>query len=192
MEKNVFPYTSDIQYPNASAIFYTPSYILLVFKQTNAYAGSFIEKDETAGQANVTSNMRKLQIHVIRYTCKFSSVHLLSVEIFFSMILFCGQQMPFSECANEQADLGLRYPFIFAVTFSHGATQMSLNVFVLYNFCDIAYIKQSTFFTTGVQPCNISFFFFFFVKWIIYFLDTTLSWKVFQLTRLRKSWPQGH
>ena len=45
--------------------------------------------------------------------------------------------------------------------------------------CDIAYIKQSIFFTTGVRPFNISFFLFFFFFFFFCEMNYIFSWHNF-------------
>ena len=68
-------------------------------------------------QAKNAQNVRK---HTILHMRRFSSGHLLSIETFFSLqCSIFGQQRPWSDCADAQADLGLRCPHMPEYTFSH-------------------------------------------------------------------------
>ena len=66
----------------------------------------------------VSSNMRKM--HRFRFIPRMRKV-LFKQYSFVSNDSVCGQRMPWSDCADAQADLGLRCPYMPEDTFSHGA-----------------------------------------------------------------------
>ena len=58
----------------------------------------------------LSSNMRMHRFRFIPRIFKFSSGHLLSIDTFVSNESDCGQWRPRSDCADAQADLGIRCP----------------------------------------------------------------------------------
>ena len=73
----------------------------------------------------------KMHIQIILRMRKVSSGHLLSIHTFCS-IQYVSGQWPWSDCADAQADLGLRCPHRPEETFSPGMTQYILHQFFFY------------------------------------------------------------